>query len=38
MTAAGNDPMSIVVQGAALVSFIWSCAVFVVQTIGIYQM
>ncbi|KAH6626587.1 glycosyltransferase family 21 protein [Chaetomium sp. MPI-SDFR-AT-0129] len=37
MTAAGNDPMSIVVQGAALVSFIWSCTVFVVQSIGIYQ-
>ncbi|KAL2176459.1 glycosyltransferase family 21 protein [Thermothelomyces heterothallicus CBS 202.75] len=35
---AGNDPMSIAVQGAALVSLIWSCAVFLVQTIGITQL
>jgi ceramide glucosyltransferase len=34
----GNGPMSIVVQGAALVSLIWSCTVFLVQGIGITQM
>ncbi|KAH6641233.1 hypothetical protein F5144DRAFT_125785 [Chaetomium tenue] len=34
----GNDPMSIAVQGAALVSLVWSCAVFLVQTIGITQL
>ncbi|KXX77720.1 Ceramide glucosyltransferase [Madurella mycetomatis] len=35
---AGDGPMSIIVQGAALVSFIWSCTVFVVQSIGIYKL
>ncbi|KAG7289206.1 hypothetical protein NEMBOFW57_005569 [Staphylotrichum longicolle] len=30
--------MSIAVQGAALVSLVWSCAVFLVQTIGISQL
>ncbi|KAJ4288270.1 Ceramide glucosyltransferase [Collariella sp. IMI 366227] len=35
---AGDGPMSAVVQGAALVSFIWSCIVFSVQTIGILQL
>ncbi|KAH6850593.1 hypothetical protein B0I37DRAFT_371955 [Chaetomium sp. MPI-CAGE-AT-0009] len=34
----GNDPMSIAVQGAALVSLVWSCAVFLVQTIGISRL
>ncbi|KAK4246738.1 glycosyltransferase [Corynascus novoguineensis] len=33
-----DDPMSIAVQGAALVSLIWSCAVFLVQAIGITQL
>jgi len=30
--------MSIAVQGAALVSLVWSCTVFLVQTIGISQL
>ncbi len=33
-----NDTMSIAIQGAALVSLVWSCAVFLVQTIGISKM
>ncbi|KAL2152199.1 hypothetical protein VTH82DRAFT_5383 [Thermothelomyces myriococcoides] len=35
---AGNGPMSIAVQGAASASLIWSCAVFLVQSIGITQL
>ncbi|KAL2131164.1 hypothetical protein VTI74DRAFT_5451 [Chaetomium olivicolor] len=34
----GDGPMSVVVQGAALVSLIWSCTVFLVQAIGIFQL
>jgi hypothetical protein len=35
---AGNGPMSLVVQGAALVSLVWSCIVFTVQSVGIYKL
>ncbi|KAK3325995.1 glycosyltransferase family 21 protein [Apodospora peruviana] len=33
-----DAPMSNILQGAALVSLIWSSAVFLVQTIGIYKL
>ncbi|KAK3308475.1 glycosyltransferase family 21 protein [Chaetomium strumarium] len=34
----GNGPMSVIVQGAALVSLLWSCTVFLVQGIGISKL
>ncbi|KAK4185167.1 family 21 putative glycosyltransferase [Podospora australis] len=33
-----NGPMSIIVQGAALVCFTWSCIIVTVQTIGIFKL
>ena len=38
MTAVDDVPMSMLLQGAALVSLIWGSTVFLVQSIGLYKL